>query len=101
MFAGIANLLLIVMLASVMLIAQSLLENPRVFPLELILEKKILLHLFIFLFKDQEIILYCKNGYRSSIAAKILIERGFVGKIYNMIGGIDEWKEAGFPTAKG
>ena len=45
-------------------------------------------------FKDKDILVYCKVGGRSSKASSILINKGFKN-IYNMSGGIDEWKRLG------
>lgn len=42
-----------------------------------------------------EIIVYCGSGGRSEIASGILAEYGFT-KVYNMIGGITAWIEAGY-----
>jgi hypothetical protein len=53
---------------------------------------------FIELYKGKEVILYCKAGARSFIATKLLIANNFIGTIYNMIGGIDAWISAGYPT---
>ena len=53
---------------------------------------------FISLYENEEIILYCLSGGRSSNAANILVDKGFVGTIYNMLGGITAWKNAGYPT---
>ena len=53
---------------------------------------------FISTYSGEIIILYCRSGGRSVAAAEILIENEFTGTIYNMLGGITAWKEAGFPT---
>ncbi len=47
--------------------------------------------------KNHEIIVYCLGGSRSAMACSILEAYGF-NKIYNMIGGINAWKEQGYPT---
>ena len=39
------------------------------------------------------ILVYCAGGYRSALAAKTLIDIGFVN-VYNL-GGFDEWIESG------
>ena len=41
-------------------------------------------------------VVVCKSGHRSSIAVQDLIERG-VKNIYNLPGGIVEWKKKGLP----
>ena len=38
----------------------------------------------------------CGSGYRSSIAASLLQQRGFV-RALNLLGGMDAWKQAGLP----
>ncbi|MEA2054263.1 MAG: PKD domain-containing protein [Candidatus Thermoplasmatota archaeon] len=76
-------------------------EKPRWFPVQLMQREGLLLNLFMSLYKGQEIILYCRTGHRSYNAVQILIDNSFDGKIYNMVGGITAWKEAGLPTVKG
>lgn len=46
-------------------------------------------------YKDKDIIVYCAVGGRSSRASGILSEKGFK-KVYNMTGGIKEWKRLGY-----
>ena len=48
-------------------------------------------------YKDVEIIVYCRSGTRSNIAVNILISNNFT-KVYNMLGGINSWIEADYPT---
>jgi len=43
-----------------------------------------------------EIIVYCGSGYRSQVACEILVGHDFA-KVYNMLGGIRAWMEAGYP----
>jgi len=45
---------------------------------------------------NDPIIVYCKSGYRSQIACEILANNGFTN-VYNMLGGITAWMEAGYP----
>ena len=47
-------------------------------------------------YKNTEIIVYCKSGYRSQLASEILVEDGFI-KVYNMHGGILAWIDADYP----
>ena len=47
-------------------------------------------------YKNCEIIVYCKSGYRSQLASEILVEYGFT-KIYNLVGGILAWIDADYP----
>ena len=53
---------------------------------------------FMSMYAGNEIIIYCRSGGRSVSASEILVDNGFTGTIYNMLGGITAWKEAGFPT---
>ncbi len=41
---------------------------------------------------NKEIVAYCQNGKVSAVAAQLLKNLGFE-KVYNMIGGIDAWRE--------
>ena len=41
--------------------------------------------------KDAKIIVYCKSGFRSDIAAKAMCTLGYKA-VYNMTDGIDGWK---------
>jgi rhodanese-related sulfurtransferase len=45
---------------------------------------------------NDPIIVYCKAGSRSQIACEILATNGFT-KVYNMLGGITAWIQAGYP----
>lgn len=45
--------------------------------------------------KTKPIVLYCKSGNRSNKSLKVLQEAGFT-KIYDVDGGITEWKNKGF-----
>lgn len=78
---------------------------PRWFPYELqsdgpgpVKNEGILLELFISHYNDEEIIIYCRTGRRTGLAAQLLIDNGFQGKLYNMKDGITEWKAEGLPT---
>ena len=46
------------------------------------------------------IVLYCGGGYRSALVADNLQRMGY-SNIYSMDGGIRDWRERGFPIAKG
>ena len=46
--------------------------------------------------ENHEIIVHCYGGSRSPIACEILVEHNF-SKVYNMVGGILAWIEAGYP----
>ena len=78
---------------------------PRFFPYEWtsdgpgpIKNEGILLRLFILLYNEKEIIIYCRTGRRTGLAAQIIIDNGFQGTLYNMVDGITEWKAIGLPT---
>lgn len=45
--------------------------------------------------KGEEILVYCRSGYRSARASGVLVERGYE-RVYNMEGGILAWCDAGF-----
>lgn len=49
--------------------------------------------------KNKPVILYCKGGGRSSKCSKKLLEAGFV-KIYDLKGGITQWKFKGLEVHK-
>jgi rhodanese-related sulfurtransferase len=70
-------------------------ENPQHWPY---LQMGQNLSKFMELYQGKEIILYCKGGFRSLTAANLLDENNFTGIIYNMLGGIDAWIAAGYPT---
>ena len=44
---------------------------------------------------EDEILVYCRSGVRSATASQILVDNGFTG-VYNMLGGITAWKNAGY-----
>lgn len=50
--------------------------------------------------KDEPIALICLTAHRSPIAAKQLIKDGFT-EVYNIKGGMMEWRQQGFPICKG
>jgi rhodanese-related sulfurtransferase len=49
---------------------------------------------------DAPLILFCSQGYASSLAAQSLRELGFT-RVTDMDGGFDAWKEQGLPTGSG
>jgi len=75
-------------------------DKPVLYPLQL-LKIPFFMNLFIMLFQGKEVIIYCRTANRSYIGAKLLIDNGFEGTLYNMLGGIVAWKAAGLPTVKG
>ena len=48
-------------------------------------------------YKDEDILLYCASGNRSTVAARILIDAGFT-KVYNLRYGIGDWIRNGQPV---
>ncbi|MDB5197530.1 MAG: rhodanese-like protein [Flaviaesturariibacter sp.] len=49
--------------------------------------------------KDEEVILQCRSGRRSMMAAMVLDQMGFADT-YNLEGGILAWEEKGYPVQK-
>lgn len=47
--------------------------------------------------RGEDIFIYCATGYRSIVAAKILIDEGFA-RIYNLQYGIVDWQVREFPV---
>lgn len=47
--------------------------------------------------KRKNVLLYCNTGFRSRIAANILMKNGYE-KVYNLENGIMEWNLHDFPT---
>ena len=75
-------------------------ENASLYPLQ-DLEDEEKLDEFLEIYAGRELVLYCRSGVRSLEAAEILVDNGFTGTIYNMLGGIIAWKDAGYPTTGG
>jgi len=50
--------------------------------------------------RDKKVLVYCRTGNRSVVASKALENMG-IKKVYNLKGGIVEWKKAGLPVEKG
>ena len=46
--------------------------------------------------RDRRVVIQCAGGYRSSIAASILLRAGHEG-IADLIGGLTAWQAAGLP----
>jgi rhodanese-related sulfurtransferase len=49
--------------------------------------------------KDEEVILHCRSGKRSMMAAMILDQMGFKNT-YNLVGGILAWEAKNYPVNK-
>ena len=71
-------------------------ENTHWYCLDL-LKNATHLQTFLDTYAGEEVIMYCKGGYRSLVASYILLNANFTGKIYNMLGGITAWIAAGLP----
>ena len=46
------------------------------------------------------VVVYCAGGYRSEVAASVLLEAGFAD-VSDLLGGFGAWEGAGLPTATG
>ncbi len=46
---------------------------------------------------QQPVVLYCRSGNRSGLAAEKLQSMGFT-KIYSLTGGMNSWQASGFPV---
>ncbi|MFQ6604528.1 MAG: rhodanese-like domain-containing protein [Fidelibacterota bacterium] len=49
--------------------------------------------------KDQDILVYCRSGNRSTVASKILIDAGF-RHVFNLRSGIRGWQNGQFPIER-
>ena len=47
--------------------------------------------------EDRDVYMHCRSGGRSSRAVEYLREHGRP-RVFNVVGGIDAWKEAGLPV---
>jgi DMSO/TMAO reductase YedYZ molybdopterin-dependent catalytic subunit/glyoxylase-like metal-dependent hydrolase (beta-lactamase superfamily II) len=50
--------------------------------------------------KASPVVVYCESGYRSQIAASVLLEAGFAD-VSDLLGGYHAWDSAGLPTSTG
>ena len=50
-------------------------------------------------YKQQDVLIYCASGNRSTVASRLLIENGF-NKIYNLRYGIGDWIQKGYPVVR-
>ena len=48
---------------------------------------------------DKKIVIHCKSGKRSNIAAGKLIKTGVNFEVWDLDGGIDGWRRSGLPTS--
>jgi rhodanese-related sulfurtransferase len=42
-------------------------------------------------------LVYCRTGHRSNTASAMLVNAGY-SQVYNMVGGITSWIDAGYPV---
>ncbi len=49
--------------------------------------------------RQREVVLYCATSGRSAMAAAVLQMMGF-GRVFNLAGGFDRWKNEGRPVAR-
>lgn len=49
--------------------------------------------------KNAKIVLYCKSGRMSAVAAQTLISRGYTN-VYDLQGGMDAWEQNGYQIIK-
>lgn len=45
---------------------------------------------------EDHIVVYCQSGHRSNVAAEMLADLGY-RHVYNVVGSMNAWLEAGFP----
>jgi rhodanese-related sulfurtransferase len=50
-------------------------------------------------FKESPVVVYCRSGARSAVAASQLVAAGFTD-VTNLQGGIQAWQSAGLPVKK-
>lgn len=49
--------------------------------------------------KNAQIVLYCRSGRMSAIAAEVLVGKGYTN-IWNLKNGMLEWEQSGYPLEK-
>lgn len=71
------------------------LENAMLIPVQVIQKDYVKIEEY----KEKPIFIYCASGNRSTVASRILIEKGFTN-IYNLRPGISGWARAGLKIVK-
>lgn len=72
-------------------------ECPRRYVYDEFQYNETFLNWFIDEFADQDLVIYCASGGRSRIVSYLLCDANFTGIVYNMLGGINDWKDEGYP----
>ncbi|MFQ6615016.1 MAG: rhodanese-like domain-containing protein, partial [Fidelibacterota bacterium] len=49
--------------------------------------------------RNADVLVYCRTGNRSTVASNILLDNGFK-RVYNLQGGIVNWKRKSYPIEK-
>jgi hydroxyacylglutathione hydrolase len=49
--------------------------------------------------RDKEVVTFCDAGYKSSIAASLLLREGFP-RVSTVLGSMAAWRAAGFPVER-
>ena len=71
--------------------AEGHLQDSYLLPVQVLSEQISLIEKY----KDQDILIYCRSGNRSTVASKILLDAGFTN-IYNLRYGIKGWIADGY-----
>jgi len=50
-------------------------------------------------FKERPVFVYCRSGNRSTVASRMLIDKGF-NQVTNLRHGVNDWKRSGFELVK-
>jgi len=51
-------------------------------------------------YREKPVVVYCESGQRSAQAAKLLSAQGFT-QVFNLAGGLAQWRQDHLPIAKG
>ncbi len=50
-------------------------------------------------YKDRPVFIYCRSGNRSTVASRMLIDKGFT-QVINLRDGVNDWKRSGYELVK-